>query len=330
MKLLIFSDLHIHPHQSKMENIDNSVRVLDWVAQVYREQSCDAAVFCGDWSHVSTSTHNVVIDKTVDFFVRNPDIKMYALVGNHDAPWKSTSKNGLGYMRPFAHVVAYPETVSIDGWKLVFVPWMQNEQLVETLDGICEEPQEKSLLFLHTDFYSAVSPNGHIMKSGLNPSKYAKHFDYVFSGHFHNHQYLLKNVLYVGSPAPIHYGEEGWHGVLIFEDGKITEIENTFSPKYVTSDIESISKSAPNNHVRIVVDENDNMTELKRLALEGGALSVTFKKRAVERIAVQTGPILDDTMSPENILAGWISINKPENLDGNLLRKLGEEFLGAE
>jgi len=319
----------MHPHQSKMENIDNSVIILEWVSRVYREQKCDAAIFCGDWSHVASATDNIVIDKTVQFFVNNPDIKLYSLVGNHDSPLKFSSKHGLGYMRPFAEVISKPTSIDFMGYELVLIPWLSHDKLPEEIEKFCDsELQDKRrLLFLHTDFYNATAPNGHIVKSGLKPSKYAKYFDYIFSGHFHNHQWLLDNVLYVGSPAPIRYGEEGWHGVLIFEDGKITQIENEFSPKYVTSEISEIEKNATGNHVRIIVGENENLPELKKLATSLGALSVTFKKRLVGHVALQTGPVLDDTMGPENILSNWISVNAPEELDSAMLRKIGKELI---
>ena len=50
-KLLIFSDVHIHPHKRSVGRLQDCLDALEWVFKTAEEQSVDHILFLGDLFH---------------------------------------------------------------------------------------------------------------------------------------------------------------------------------------------------------------------------------------------------------------------------------------
>ena len=51
MKILIFSDIHIHPHKKSAERLNHCLEALDWAFDTAKSKGIDKIIFLGDLFH---------------------------------------------------------------------------------------------------------------------------------------------------------------------------------------------------------------------------------------------------------------------------------------
>ena len=50
-KVLLFSDIHIHPHKRRQDRLEDCLSVLDWVFSVAKDKGVKSVLFGGDLFH---------------------------------------------------------------------------------------------------------------------------------------------------------------------------------------------------------------------------------------------------------------------------------------
>jgi DNA repair exonuclease SbcCD nuclease subunit len=87
MKILIFSDLHIHPHKRSTDRLDDCIKVLDWIFDTAAARQIKNIVFLGDLFHDRQKIDVLTYQKTFEVFEKhllNKEINLILLLGNHD------------------------------------------------------------------------------------------------------------------------------------------------------------------------------------------------------------------------------------------------------
>jgi DNA repair exonuclease SbcCD nuclease subunit len=135
------------------------------------------------------------------------NVKYITILGNHDIYHKNTlsinSPELLLTKYPNVQVISKPVELDIDNRKMLFVPWICQENEKDVLKVI----EESSAQFLvgHFEFQGFEMQRGVVCEHGTEASVASK-FNMVFSGHFH-HKSHIGNVLYLGTPYEITWND---------------------------------------------------------------------------------------------------------------------------
>lgn len=224
MKLLLFSDLHVHPW-SEYANTDNkllmnsrlldTVSVVDEVSTYALDHSIRDIAFGGDLLHrpgiVPTSAYKMAA-KSLRRMQRRKQ-KLWAVDGNHDHADRSGRTHAL-------QALAYGGLCNIvssdNGWRacemdngalLVMFSYCDSSDLLQRrLDSAYKYMKGSSTVALfHHGFVGARVGTAleYVVREEIDASTIASYgFDYIFSGHYHTHQSIkgVSNGHYIGSP----------------------------------------------------------------------------------------------------------------------------------
>ena len=129
------------------------------------------------------------------------EIKMHIIIGNHDTYFKSTNdvNSPTELLRDYSNIKVYskPSTIKLGGLDICFIPWVNDENLQDTLDEIEKTKAEVAMGHLEIKGFEQI--RGHVNTDiGFSKSQFKK-FDAVFSGHYH-HRSNGGNIHYLGSP----------------------------------------------------------------------------------------------------------------------------------
>jgi DNA repair exonuclease SbcCD nuclease subunit len=144
--------------------------------------------------------------------------KVYTIVGNHTAYYKNTNSiNAVDLLlREYKNVkvISEPEECIIDNLKILFVPWINEENQEKTFDVIKNTSSRCAMGHLEL---SGFRVNSSIMMDHGLDSKLFNKFEKVFSGHFHTRSTDGK-IFYVGNPYEIYWTDvNDTRGFTIFD-----------------------------------------------------------------------------------------------------------------
>jgi DNA repair exonuclease SbcCD nuclease subunit len=132
---------------------------------------------------------------------------LHMIPGNHDTYYKNTNDvNSLELLlKEYDNIHVYPEVteITLDERKILFVPWICNDNYSTTMDAV--KSTDAKVCFGHFEFsgfqmYKGI-PNPH----GMDTDAF-DHFDLVCSGHFH-HRSSRDNITYLGNPYEITWSD---------------------------------------------------------------------------------------------------------------------------
>lgn len=266
MKILCIGDIH-YRNASVAENDLLSKKVKEEV----KKTKPDLVVFLGDLLHNHGTTYVQPFNQVTDLLYDVGRLcETMVIVGNHDYINNSQFLTSNHFLTPFRRFqgVTVVDTVIKKG-DFIFAPYVPPDRLVEALNTV-EDWKSVKAIFCHQDFYG-VELNGIKMEHG---DKWPETFPLVISGHIHEHQWLQKNICYVGTPYMTTFAEIDEKGISLFEFAeKMTHARIDLGmPKKLT--------------VRLILDQVKKFkvpenTHL-RLMLEGEASALTaFKKTKV-------------------------------------------------
>lgn len=353
MQILIFSDLHIHPHKRSAERLEDCLKVLDWSFQTALDRGIKNIVFLGDLFHDRQKIDVLTYQKTFEIFEKylcSFEFNVTLLLGNHDL-WHYekldvSSVNPLKNL-PGVRVVNKPCVTKIaDGAEQFFfglLPYTHNP--IEDLKVIEKEWEEnvpkkqRKVLGGHISVDGAVwnvkyntmsevtiEHDGDMVKVG--PDIFKK-WDKVFLGHYHAEQKLNDKVEYVGSPLQLSFGEafQKKH-VIIFEtdSGKLEYIENEFSPKHYILNQEQLDDyDLEGQFVRLEVDDiaSREMSEIRQRLVESSKVS----SLEIKQIQKKEDHVVKDAKAilykEEEMLEKYVDQANVDNLDKSTLIKIG-------
>lgn len=136
-------------------------------------------------------------------------IETHILAGNHDIMYRNTSSvNALdelisGRYENIHTYVRYPKVVNFDGLDMLLLPWINDENIKESLDVIKNTRAE--ILMGHLELTGFEMYKNSICDHGMDKNIFQK-FDTVYSGHFH-HRSRRDNIQYLGAFGSYTWGD---------------------------------------------------------------------------------------------------------------------------
>ena len=156
-------------------------------------------------------------------------VKVHTIVGNHTAYYKNTNNiNAVDLLlREYDNVEVYsaPQEVKLDELKVLFIPWINQENEADTLKII--EKTDCNCAMGHLELRGFRVNRQIVMEHGLE-SKLFEKFDKVFSGHYHTRSNNGK-VFYLGNPYEMFWNDVGdARGFSIFDTETLeyTHVDN--------------------------------------------------------------------------------------------------------
>lgn len=210
---LIVGDLHI-----QVGNLDESVRLLDYIANTFVEYKCRNLILLGDVFHTHAVIRQEVAYVMLNFLksfylnvVSANKGRIIIVAGNHDGISPTdASQNALDLiLSEFATVISSKEGyVSQEGY--VFLPFIHDAKEFENA-AILTHITAKTMgiadpvLICHQTFDGAVYESGAPCPSGVKSEILP--YRTIISGHIHKRQIVNEKVVYVGTPRAVTAGE---------------------------------------------------------------------------------------------------------------------------
>jgi len=158
--------------------------------------------------------------------------KVYTIIGNHTAYYKNTNDISAIdlLLREYENVITISKAqeITIDGRKILFLPWINQENRDDTLQSIAKTNAQIAMGHLELTGFSPY--RGFVMDHGDDKSLFNK-FTKVFSGHFHTRSNDGK-IFYLGNPYEIYWNDvDDNRGFTIFDTETLehSHIDNPFS-----------------------------------------------------------------------------------------------------
>lgn len=280
MKVLLFADLHLHPHKKSIERLNDCLSALEWVFQTAKDNNVKQIIFCGDLFHDRQKIDILTYHRTFELFEKHvPDmLSVYLLIGNHDLwhldKWDVSSVFPLQSIKGVT-VIDNPCTIDVGGFPISFLPYTTNP--LQDLEKVKNKHNIK-ILCGHLAINGALLNTFHGTRAEVNiehdggmqtiDKNIFDKWHSVFLGHYHAAQSISDNTEYIGSPLQLSFGEafQKKH-VLIFdtETFEKTYVENTFSPQHLILPESELGKyKIEGNFLKIVVEETSS-TEIMKL-----------------------------------------------------------------
>ena len=168
--------------------------------------------------------------------LRDNGMTMEIIPGNHDLAFKNNSvlnslKESFGYFQPHVVIHSNPtECVYEDGMKILWLPWVNSENLRRSLDAI--EKTDASILIGHlalSGFEFFKGQEAETVEDEFITKDHLSKFKAVWSGHYH-HKSSRDNITYLGSQYQMTWNDYGsrkfFHVVNTKSPTKLIAIEN--------------------------------------------------------------------------------------------------------
>lgn len=351
-KVLLFSDLHVHPHKKNYRRVDHCLQVVDWIFETAEKYKVSDILFGGDLFHdrklIDVPTYQATFER-FNKYLSMDKFDLYLLLGNHDI-WLN-EKTTVSSVYPFnalprTRVIANPTRIKIAGSNWDFIPFTHNP--VEALGELAKLPGKPEYAVGHIAVNNAVlhgrtySENIMIEHDGdmvkVDAAIFAQ-YKRTFLGHYHIAQLLEHNVEYIGSPLELNFGEAGEekHIILFNCDSNTRDyIENDFSPKHRKEQVTNVDDflknkdDLKNGFLKVVydpstVDTVDALRLRKEIESMGeGCLSFELVPKKVE---VDEHQIYDASAilnQGDVVLSKYIDQVGDKGLDRDKLLKIGQ------
>lgn len=230
-KILFLGDLHFGARNDNLNYIRHTLMIFkEFLMPLILNEGIKTIIQVGDIfdrrKYINFLTLYTYYKEFFDVLKEN-EIKMYVIPGNHDIYYKDTlTVNSLQLLLSDyenIQLIMKPEEIEIYNEKFLFVPWICNDNYNECLKAI----KETTCPYLvgHFEFEGFEMARGIVCTHGLSRNDFKK-FELVISGHFH-HRSQIGNILYIGTPYEMTWIDyDDPKGIYIFENRKLNFIEN--------------------------------------------------------------------------------------------------------
>ena len=183
-------------------------------------------------------SYRIAKDFRERFINQFENINFHMLVGNHDTFYKNTNAvNSLQELVDgrYENIKVYEEAteVEFDGCKILFVPWINADNMSHTTNLL--KKSDAQVCMGHLELNGFEMQKGMYMDQGWDKQEFRK-FDTVMSGHYH-HKSDDGQVYYLGTPYEIYWNDwEDPKGFHVF-DTETRELERIVNPYNIFSKI---------------------------------------------------------------------------------------------
>jgi predicted phosphodiesterase len=232
MKIALINDTHWGARNDSPAFIDYFNRFYNEVFFPYLQQNnINTIVHLGDVvDRRKFINHNTAHNFKLNFWnkVDLLNIDTHVIIGNHDTYYKNTNEiNALQNLNISFNTKVYTscETVNFDGLDILFIPWICDANMEDSLHNI--DKSTAQIVMGHLEIKGFEMHKGHLNEQGLDKSLF-KRFEKVISGHFHKKS-DDGQVYYLGCPYQIMWSDyncpKGFH---IFDTAtrEITRVPN--------------------------------------------------------------------------------------------------------
>ena len=183
-------------------------------------------------------SYRIAKDFRERFINQFENINFHMLVGNHDTFYKNTNAvNSLQELVDgrYENITVYEEAteVELDGCKILFVPWINADNMNHTMKML--KQSDAQIVMGHLELNGFEMQKGMVMDHGWDKQEFNR-FDMVMSGHYH-HKSDDGQIYYLGTPYEIYWNDwndpKGFH---VFDTEK-RELERIVNPRTIFSKI---------------------------------------------------------------------------------------------
>jgi len=145
--------------------------------------------------------------------LRDNDIAVYMLAGNHDTYYKNTNEvNSVDLLlKEYENILVIDKPMTIhlnyqnDTDDILMIPWI----CADNYEQCCDEVKNSNakLCAGHFEIEGFAMYRGHQCQEGLNRGMFRK-FEYTFSGHYH-HKSSADGIYYLGNPYELTWMDYG-------------------------------------------------------------------------------------------------------------------------
>ena len=267
--------------------------------------------------------------------LRDMGITVHTIVGNHTAYYKNTNDiNSVDLLlREYDNIKVYAETeeVKIGDTKVLFVPWINNENKEKTFKKVNKSDCKVVMGHLELNGFQATA--GHVMEHGMATTPFDR-FEKVYSGHYHCRS-IQEPVHYLGSPYEFFWGDvndtqRGFHlwDTETFEHIPINNPHRLHSiiyyedTNYQTFD----TRSYEDKIVKIIVRKKSDTSKFERFVDKLYSSNVAELK-VVENFAIQEAADFEAFESEDTISVLDRYIDEAEiDLDKSRIHKIIQEI----
>lgn len=334
-RFLIYADLHMHSHGGDWRRVDDAAKVLEWIHNVAKEKDIKHVLFLGDFFHVRGYIYPSVMSKAYGILknIREDGIRHSMLIGNHDMPYRGTTKhNSLTALGEVVDVIEQPMVLETPTRNFFWMPYVEHPEKANwALERIVAEKGDKPAVLLgHLDIVDAYYHANVKSTHGVSAKFLSENFELTLMGHYHKRQTMQGNVHYVGSPYQQNFGEaDNEPGILIYDDGKLEWVTNDFSPKYKYITGEEVDASIEGHYVNITVDDPTILLDIRESAARFNPRAISVKLRRMDsQVERKRAKIESDSRDVTTLLREWVSKTaNPTLYDHDKLLRYGMQFI---
>ena len=277
MTVALITDCHLDGRKGSIAFWEYFNRFYDDVFfPTLKERGISTVIDLGDtFDNRKNIDYNVWARIRRNYFDRLHDagIFVHMILGNHCVYYKNTNEVNAPdlLLDTYDNIEIYsrPETVMIEGTKILMLPWINSQNYDETMRWINDTSAEIAMGHLELNGFE-VTP-GMLHEGGMEPDIFFK-FKQVFSGHFH-HKSSRGNITYLGNPYQMFWNDykdpRGFH---LYEpaSNKLQFIKNPyeiFKKIYYNDSTEQVINpdEYSNTYVKVVVEEKTDFMKFEKL-----------------------------------------------------------------
>ena len=218
MKIALINDTHWGARNDSPAFIDYFNRFYNEIFFPYLQQNnINTIVHLGDVvDRRKFINHNTAHNFKLNFWDKIDllNIDTHVIIGNHDTYYKNTNEiNALQNLNISFNTKVYTscETVNFDGLDILFIPWICDANMEDSLHNI--DKSTAQIVMGHLEIKGFEMHKGHLNEQGLDKDLF-KRFEKVISGHFHKKS-DDGQVYYLGCPYQIMWSDyncpKGFH-----------------------------------------------------------------------------------------------------------------------
>lgn len=321
MKITLWSDMHYHPWSYGSVTLPSGINsrlqvqadVTDQLRDFCQREGIHHLFFLGDLFHrhgsVSAQVLQVVWARMCA--LKAAGFHLYFLVGNHDMADRSGRIHGMDWLRDFGRVVTKRETFDVEGEPVHAMGYTEDAGAIH--DFFHTAP-EGAICLLHQGVAGVPLGSGYVLDEILSPQLIPPRVRHVFTGHYHTHRKVNRQLTVVGSPLQHTWAdadeERGWvtYQPYVGVHGHV-EHHSSDAPKFLHFDaggVERIPSDTlhphlhPANHYVRVRNFRGDPEALRQQFLGLGARCVEFEipppeqEARVETRSFSLEPVIQD------------------------------------
>jgi DNA repair exonuclease SbcCD nuclease subunit len=305
MKVLLFSDMHLHNWnygsiliEGVNSRLLDQAKVMDQIAEYVRQHKIEHVIFAGDLFHshgkLDASVLKVAyegIDKIAQAVnsMMNP---MDFIVGNHDTAQKDKKIHSLHWLAPYGNVTnTFRHDRDDYHWDYQGFSYLSYTENVNEIKEFFKKANP--VCIMHQGIAGVPMGSGFLPNEMFTLDMIPDHVEHVFTGHYHQHNTWSDKATIIGSTMQLNWADAGdKRGFIVFDtDENVADFEfiESVAPKFVTFNMlgrgsadyiynERLGKTSlfRDNFVRVINYNSTYTFEIREGLLEAGARSVEF------------------------------------------------------